>query len=64
MLKTVFKLRILKVEESVIKISISEIESFCNMITVFTVTFDQFMASLLNKIIHFFQKKILLTPQL
>ncbi len=30
---------------------------FCNIITVFTVTFDEFKASLLNERIHLFQKK-------
>ncbi len=42
---------------------------FCNfaliviifIINVFTVTFDKFNASLLNKSINFFQKKIILT---
>ncbi len=40
-------------------------EIFCNIIKVFTVTFDQFNASLLNKCINFFQngkQKTLLTP--
>ncbi len=32
-----------------------EIEIFCNIINVFTVTFDQFNASLMNKSINFFQ---------
>ncbi len=34
---------------------------FCNITNVFTVTFDQLNASLLNQSIHFFKKKILLT---
>jgi len=38
-----------------------EIEIFCNIIHIFTVTFDQFNASLLNKSINFFKKKIILT---
>ncbi len=33
-----------------------EIESFCNIINVFTVTFEQFNAFLLNKSINFFKK--------
>ncbi len=36
---------------------------FCNIINVFTVTFEQFNASLLNNSINFlFKKKIFLTP--
>ncbi len=30
---------------------------FCNILNVLTVTFDQFIASLLNKIFNFFKKK-------
>jgi len=30
---------------------------FCNMLNIFTVTFDQFDASLLNKSIHLFPSK-------
>ncbi len=37
-------------------------EIFCNIINVFTVTFDQFNASLLNKMIDFFQKQQLYCP--
>ncbi len=33
-----------------------EIEIFCNIINVFTVTFDQLNAFLMNQIIHFFKK--------
>ncbi len=33
-------------------------EIFCNIINVFTVTFDQFNASLRNKSIIFFQKAL------
>ncbi len=33
-----------------------KIEIFCNIINVFTVTFDQFDASLLNKTINFSKK--------
>ncbi len=36
-----------------------EIEIFCYIINAFTVTFDQFNESLLNKSIHFFQKQYL-----
>ncbi len=32
-------------------------EIFCNITNVFTVTFDQFHASLMNESIHFFNKK-------
>ncbi len=32
-----------------------EIEIFCNIINIFTATFDQLNASLLNKIVHVFQ---------
>ncbi len=35
-----------------------EIESFCNIINIFTVTFDQFNASLMNKSINFLEKKM------
>ncbi len=35
---------------------------FCNSVNTFTVTFEQFNAPLQNKIINFFQKKILLAP--
>ncbi len=34
-----------------------EVDIFCNILNVFTVTFDQFNASLLNKSLHFFQKQ-------
>ncbi len=34
-----------------------EIEIICNIRSVFTVTFDQFNASLLNKSIHFLKAK-------
>jgi len=34
-----------------------KIETFCNIISAFTVTFDQFNASLLNKSISFLKKK-------
>ncbi len=33
-----------------------EIEIFCKIINNFTVTFDQFNVSLVNKSIHFFKK--------
>ncbi len=36
--------------------------TFCNIILFFTVTFDQYHASLLKKSINFLKKKILLTP--
>jgi len=39
-----------------------EVESFCNLVNLFTVSFDQFHASLLNRSIHLFIKKIL-TPK-
>ncbi len=38
-----------------------EIEIFCNIINVFTATFDQFNASLLNKSNNFLKKNFLLT---
>ncbi len=34
-----------------------KIEIFWNIVNVFTVTFDQFNASLMNKSINFFEKK-------
>ncbi len=34
-----------------------EIEIFCNIINVFTITVDEFNASFLNKSIAFFKKK-------
>ncbi len=37
-----------------------EIEIYCNIINVFTDTFDQFNASLMNKSVNLFKKKILL----
>ncbi len=40
-----------------------KIEIFCNITNVFTATFDQFNASLMNKSIHLF-KKSLIDPQL
>ncbi len=33
-----------------------EIEIFCNIINIFTITFDQFNMSLMNKSINLFQK--------
>ncbi len=41
-----------------------EIEIFRNIINVFTVTLDSFNASLMNKSINFFFKKISLTPKI
>ncbi len=41
-----------------------EVEIVSNGINVFTVTFDQFNASLLNKSINFFPKKSLTDPKL
>ncbi len=38
-------------------------EIFCNIINVFTVTFDQFNASLLNKSFNFFTKINLTEPK-
>ncbi len=38
-----------------------EIEAFCNNVKVFTVTFDQFTAPLLNKSIHTDPNKNILT---
>ncbi len=35
-----------------------EVEIVCNIINVFTVTFDQFNASLLNKVNHLFEKNL------
>ncbi len=37
---------------------------FCNIINVFTDTFDQFNASLLNKSNNFLKKNVLLTPNI
>jgi len=68
MLKTVvYDFKILWWIESSKEQHLFEIESFCNIINAFTVSFDQFNASLLNKSIHFFQKTknkktFLLTP--
>ncbi len=39
------------------RIHLFEMETFCNIINVFTVTFDQFNASLLNKNINLFKKR-------
>ncbi len=38
--------------------------NLCNIINVFTATFDQFNASLMNKRITFFQKKEKTSPQI
>ncbi len=38
--------------------------NLCNIINVFTATFDQFNASLMNKRITFFQKKEKNSPQI
>ncbi len=38
-------------------ITVFEIEIFCNIINVFTVSFDQFYVSLVNKSINLFQKE-------
>ncbi len=35
-----------------------KIEMLCNLINIFTVAFDQFNASLLNKSIHLFLKSV------
>ncbi len=42
--------------------NVFEVEIFCNIVNINTVTFDQFNASLLNKKIYYFSKKILLSP--
>ncbi len=42
---------------------LSEIEIVCNIINVFTVTFDQFKAFLMNTNINFYPQKITLTPR-
>ncbi len=44
------------------KSSLFEILFFCNSVNTFSVTFEPFNASLQNKILNFFQKKILLAP--
>ncbi len=41
-----------------------EIEILCNILNVFTVTFDQFNTSLLNKTIHFLKKNKIIDPKL
>jgi len=41
-----------------------EIEVFCNIKHVFTVTFDQFNASLLNESVHFFQSFLFYLPKI
>ncbi len=43
-------------------IIIFEIEIFCNIIHVFTVAFDEFNVSFLNKNINFFKEKNLTNP--
>ncbi len=55
--------RILWIENSKEQ-SLFEIEIICNNINVFTVTFDQFNASLLNKSNNIFKKQHLTDPKL
>ncbi len=52
-------------QHSLMKRRFKEIEIFCNIINVFTITFDQFNAGLQNKRNTFFQKnKNLLDPKM
>ncbi len=47
----------LMLKTAVLLIKLFEIESFCDIIDIFPVTFNQFNASLMNKSFYFSKKK-------